>query len=277
MHATGRARRNSRRPRRALSMWLAWWLLAMLRMSATGAVTPDCSDSQTHVWCARKLEENKCQHSFVWAQCSLTCGMCTAAPPVLPSLPRPPSAAPRPPAPPPLPGRPFVCTGHWKAFDKSLDVINLHYDCAADPDDLTSSVADRTLLERVYGTTWLRSRVIPVIGTFGKNTYYQEAQCERVAQAVWGDSTGFLRASWPSAPAAIGASVRELAVEHVERAWAAAIARGGQVYVKEGGQSDFTQEGENHLSDAFFRLHARSPAPCAPSDAAFSLTVPSAF
>ena len=78
---------------------------------------------------------------------------------------------------------------------------------------------------------------------------YQEAACERVAQAVWGDSMGFLRASWLSAQPAAAASARALAVEYAERRWAAALELGGQIFVKEGGQSDFTAEVVRRLED----------------------------
>ena len=134
------------------------------------------------------------------------------------------------------------CSSGWKAFAPERDLVSLHYDCAADPDDLTSSAADRTLLESQFGTMWLRTHVIPVVGAFGKNTDYQEVPCEAVAQAVWGDATGFLRARWPRASGALETSARELALAYVARRWVETFADGGEVYVKEGGQSGFTSE-----------------------------------
>lgn len=150
-----------------------------------------------------------------------------------------PAPPPRPPAPPPANRtEPSPrCAGTLPAaLDPALDLVALHYDCAADPDDLASSVADRTMLEGVYGTAWVRGHVLPVIGAYGRNVNYRETQCERVAQAVWGDATGYLRAS-----KLLGRDSLTLAVEGAYVAWAAAIGAGGQVYVKEGGQSDFTR------------------------------------
>ena len=121
-------------------------------------------------------------------------------------------------------------------FNPAKDLLALHYDCSPDPDDFTSSAADRALLEATFGTAWLPSHVLPAIGTYGRNTAYKEESCERVAQAVWGDSTGYLRA------AANNASHRALAVEYARERWAHTLAAGGQVYVKEGGQSDFTKD-----------------------------------
>ena len=157
------------------------------------------------------------------------------------------------PAPPPAPRVPRVdtpgwCAGVWPdgGFDAERDLISLHYDCSADPDDFMSAVADRALLERSYGgrgggTAWLRAHVVPVAGTYGTNTDYQQQGCEATMHATWGDATGYLRASTRDPPRAerTAALRRAAAVEAAAR-WLAAIERGGQVYVKEGGQSDFT-------------------------------------
>ncbi len=130
-------------------------------------------------------------------------------------------------------------------FAPDRDLIALHYDCSPDPDDLTSAAADRTLLEATFGTSWLSGHVLPAIGTYGRNTAYKEASCERVAQSVWGDSTGYLRAAhrYPARAAAVA-----LATE----AWARTLEMGGQIYIKEGGQSDFTV-------DVVRRLEHRHP------------------
>mmetsp|Transcript_16667 Transcript_16667/g.42822 ORF Transcript_16667/g.42822 Transcript_16667/m.42822 type:complete len:487 (-) Transcript_16667:173-1633(-) len=104
----------------------------------------------------------------------------------------------------------------------------------------------------MYGTEWLRSHVQPVIGTFGHNWDYKELGCERSAQAVWGDTTGFIRALGannvgmhkPSRLTRLSQSAadatRARAIEIAEDFWANTIAGGGEVYIKEGGQSDFT-------------------------------------
>ena len=153
-------------------------------------------------------------------------------------------------------------------FDPQRDLLALHYDCSPDPDDLQSLAADRTLLEALYGTTWLASHVLPVIGTFGRNTAYKSSSCERVARAVWGSASGFLRAHvpsrplppdgspWPfawvgSTPVSSGAWRRApQAIELAVARWSATLLAGGQIYVKEGGQSDFSH-------DVLTRLEAR--------------------
>ena len=161
--------------------------------------------------------------------------------------------------------------GHPSAFDPRVDLLALHYDCSPDPDDMQSLAADRTLLEHTFGLAWVRLHVVPVIGTFGKNDAYKSASCERVAQAAWGDVTGFLRASepttalpadgrvwkwqwhgstpassvggWQRAPGSVGKAMSR---------WHTTLEAGGQVFVKEGGQSDFTTE-------VVGRLEARWP------------------
>ena len=65
-----------------------------------------------------------------------------------------------------------------------------------------SAVADRALLERSYGTAWLRAHVVPTAGTYGTNTDYQQHGCEATMHATWGDATGFLRASTLEPPQA---------------------------------------------------------------------------
>lgn len=90
----------------------------------------------------------------------------------------PPSPAPQPPPPPHAPRVDQLdgCSGVWPegGFDAERDLISLHYDCSADPDDFMSAVADRALLERRYGAAWLSSHVVPAAGTFGTNTDYQQ-------------------------------------------------------------------------------------------------------
>ena len=134
-------------------------------------------------------------------------------------------------------------------YRPSVDVLALHYDCSPDPDDLLSCPADRALLESRFGRAWVASHVLAVIGTYGggngRVSWFKEGPCERVAQAVWGEVGGYLRAGLPLAGVG-GAKSAELrglhteAVAHAARRWRHALEGGGQVYVKEGGQSDFT-------------------------------------
>ena len=151
------------------------------------------------------------------------------------------------------------CNGGTRfAFDARVDVVSLHYDCSADPDDFVSSAADRAMLEATYGTAWLRVHVLPVIGTFGLNMAYQRRACERVASAVWGDSGAeLLAASFYAKSDDFNSSAyntasadevvrdnepwRISAARRVSARWQEALQSGGQIYVKEGGQSDFTR------------------------------------
>ena len=49
-----------------------------------------------------------------------------------------------------------------RIFDPKQDIISLHYDHAPDKDDGHSAAADRTLLQTLYGQSWLEKHVIPV-------------------------------------------------------------------------------------------------------------------
>ena len=136
-------------------------------------------------------------------------------------------------------------------LNPQLDLISLHYDCADDPDDFVSSAADRAMLEATYGTSWLSEHTLVVIGAFGQNVNFVRRPCERVATAVWGDSTEVLAASFHSTatgeeltpPQVIDANrpYRLTAARRAAERWLAALRGGGQIYVKEGGQSDFTK------------------------------------
>lgn len=142
---------------------------------------------------------------------------------------------------------PGACNGTWPdAFHPGVDVISLHYDCAPDPDDFESAVADRSILELRHGAAWLREHALAVGGTFGAANarLFQQAACERVLGAVWGTAGGFLRAGASAElgddAAAETARLRAEAGDAVGARWARAVSAGGAVYVKEGGQSDFT-------------------------------------
>ena len=134
------------------------------------------------------------------------------------------------------------CTGTWpERFDPSRDQLTLTYDCSPDPDDLESAVADRALLQATFGLDWLTSeRVLPVGGTFGDNGWqsgrFLEPACEMLLRAVWEDTTGYMLAG--SRNASLHGTRRASAASRIFLAWKATIERGGQIYVKEGGQSD---------------------------------------
>jgi len=139
-----------------------------------------------------------------------------------------------------MPPRTAQCTGEWPAaFAPEADVVSLHYDCASDPDDLESVVADRAMLETKFGRAWVRAHALAVAGTFGTNERYERVACERVLEACWRSLGGFLRAGADARDET--EALREVASDELARFWNASVVRGGQVYVKEGGQSDLTR------------------------------------
>jgi len=116
-------------------------------------------------------------------------------------------------------------------FSAEKDLLSLHYDHAPDKDDAHSAAADRTILESLYGTEWIEAHVVPVSGAYGKNAKQFNAQSDAVMDAAWGDCVEWL-AAHTDRPNAVG--------ELAER-WIAVLQAGGDVWVKEGGQSDITE------------------------------------
>jgi hypothetical protein len=126
------------------------------------------------------------------------------------------------------------CKGVWPVtFNKDLDHLSLHYDFAADADDLMSTGADRSFLESVYGTQFLIDHVSRVGGTYGKQKNYY-ASSIAVMDKVWNDVGGAFAAKG-------GSSQSGVAVAGELKMYKDSILRGGRVFVKEGGQSDFTK------------------------------------
>lgn len=115
-------------------------------------------------------------------------------------------------------------------FDSQSDLISLHYDHAPDKDDGQSAAADRTLLESLYGAGWLSRRVVAVSGTYGLNRNQFNPASDAVMEAVFSETGGWLSAhnDWDG-------TVMTLADR-----WESEIESGGDVWVKEGGQSDLT-------------------------------------
>lgn len=115
-------------------------------------------------------------------------------------------------------------------FDSARDVIALHYDHAPDLDDGQSASADRTVLQSTYGTRWMGTHLVIVSGTCGLNAPTFVKKSDRVMRVVWGDRWLAAHDRWK--PSVSAAAAR----------WTSAIERGGRVWVKEGGQSDFTAD-----------------------------------
>ena len=115
-------------------------------------------------------------------------------------------------------------------FDSQTDLISLHYDHAPDKDDGHSAAADRTLLESLYGREWLSTHVVAVSGTYGLNKDQFNPGSDAVMDVAFHDVGGWLSAhrDWDGTVATLAGR------------WEAVIESGGDVWVKEGGQSDLT-------------------------------------
>ena len=119
-----------------------------------------------------------------------------------------------------------------RTFNPKTDLISLHYDHAPDKDDGHSAAADRTVLESMFGKDWITAHVVPVSGAYGENKDLFNSNSDAVMQATWND-----RGGWFSAHKDWDAAVDQL----VDR-WTKTLRADGDVWVKEGGQSDVTAD-----------------------------------
>ncbi len=116
-------------------------------------------------------------------------------------------------------------------FDPGKDLVSLHYDHAPDRDDGQSAAADRTILETLFGAEWLPEHVVAVSGAYGKkNAAAFNPQSDAVMDGVWNGRGGWISAH----------EDRSAAVSELVRRWGDVLDAGGDVWVKEGGQSDLT-------------------------------------
>jgi len=117
-------------------------------------------------------------------------------------------------------------------FDSENDLVSLHYDHAPDRDDGQSAAADRTVLQSLFGRPWMADHTLAVSGTYGKNRKRFRPESDKVMDAVFGDVGGWVAADedW------------DAAVETVAKRWIEQLRAGGDVWVKEGGQSDLTAD-----------------------------------
>ncbi len=115
-------------------------------------------------------------------------------------------------------------------FDPERDLISLHYDHAPDKDDGHSAAADRTILQSLYDVEWIRKHTLAVSGAYGKNANSFRPKSDNVMDVVWNDCGGWIAAHKEHARA----------VDEIGRRWSKVLAAGGDVWVKEGGQSDIT-------------------------------------
>ena len=134
----------------------------------------------------------------------------------------------------------MVVTAGWlqpvhadpNAFDPHKDLLSLHYDHAPDRDDGQSVAADFTILSCQYGNEWLADHVLPVSGTCGVNAAQFNPASDRVMDTVWNGCGGWVAAheDWFAA------------VDTVFAVWRATLLDSGDIWVKEGGQSDLTAQ-----------------------------------
>jgi len=116
------------------------------------------------------------------------------------------------------------------SFNPAKDILSLHYDHAPDRDDGHSAAADRTILQSIYGKKWIAEHVIAVSGAYGKNGKDFNKNSDAVMDAAWNDCGGWLAAH----------SGREAVVAELTSRWGRTLEAGGDVWIKEGGQSDLT-------------------------------------
>lgn len=117
-----------------------------------------------------------------------------------------------------------------RAFDPEKDLLSLHYDHAPDKDDGQSAAADRTILQSAFGKDWIKEHVVAVSGAYGENADRFNPKSDRVMDVTWNGLGGWLAAhdDW------------DRAVDKLVARWRKTLAAGGDVWVKEGGQSDIT-------------------------------------
>lgn len=130
-----------------------------------------------------------------------------------------------------------------REFDPQRDLLSLHYDHAPDKDDGHSAAADRTLLVNLYGHEWIEEHVLAVSGAYGKNKPTFNPKSDEVMDAAWNDCGGWLA----------GHTHREGVIATLIKRWNDTLAAGGDVWVKEGGQSDITAE-------VIKKIKAKSPS-----------------
>lgn len=128
------------------------------------------------------------------------------------------------------------------------DFIALHFDNAPDPDDGHATVVDLMIVD-FYG---LRDSISVISGAYGEQLrdVYQPGS-EAVFYAAWGEE-GY-DSTWINAHKRYShARVRSVA------RWTKALSDGGQVWVAEGGQSDFTADVMRSIAEASPNLNLKN-------------------
>jgi hypothetical protein len=120
--------------------------------------------------------------------------------------------------------------GVQRAFDAKRDLVSLHYDHAPDRDDGQSAAADRTMLQTQFDADWIKQHAVAVSGAYGKNKNAFQRASDDVMNAVFNDLGGWVAAH----------DEPDKAVATLVDRWGKTLNAGGDVWVKEGGQSDIT-------------------------------------
>ena len=142
-----------------------------------------------------------------------------------------------------------ACNGKGRAsFTPGVDLLSLHYDHAPDKDDGHSAAADRTILQSLFGMEWIKEHVVAVSGAYGTNANRFNVQSNDVMDAVWNDCGGWLDAH----------TDRERVVIQLVERWLTVLKGGGDVWVKEGGQSDLTADVVRKIKQLFPDLDTKT-------------------
>lgn len=115
-------------------------------------------------------------------------------------------------------------------FAPERDLLSLRYDHAPDKDDGQSAAADRTILESLFGTDWMKRHIVAVCGAYGLNAGEFNAGSDRVMDVAWNGAGGWLA----------GHARRDEVIGELTRRWLETLEGGGDVWVKEGGWSDIS-------------------------------------
>jgi hypothetical protein len=133
-----------------------------------------------------------------------------------------------------------------RSFRQDKDLISLHYDHAGDRDDGESAAADRTVLQTIYGKAWIKEHIVAASGMYGDNYKLFRAESDLVMTKVWTLRLG----GWITAHKDRSKAIRQLVIK-----WSSTLRNGGDVWVKEGGQSDNTAEIVYRLRQKLSRLN----------------------
>ena len=109
-------------------------------------------------------------------------------------------------------------------FVQDRDLISLHYDHAPDKDDGHATVAALAIVRS------LGIQPLVVSGAYGRNANQYQPGAEAVMTAAWG--SGWLDAH----------NNRSATVNATYAAWLATLQNGGDIWIAEGGQADFTAD-----------------------------------